>query len=75
MRILAIEDNEPLALALKHRFEDQGHAVTIVHDGEAGRHFIAQESFDLCILDINLPHLSGLDILTEARRLASSFQS
>ena len=69
MRILAIEDNEPLALALKHRFEDQGHAVTIVHDGEAGRHFIAQESFDLCILDINLPHLSGLDILTEARRL------
>ena len=69
MRILAIEDNEPLALALKHRFEDQGHAVTIVHDGEAGRHFITQESFDLCILDINLPHLSGLDILTEVRRL------
>ena len=69
MRILAIEDNEALALALKHRFEDQGHAVTIVHDGEAGRHFITQESFDLCILDINLPLLSGLDILADVRHL------
>lgn len=69
MRILAIEDNEPLALALKHRFEDQGHAVTIVHDGEAGRQFIMQEGFDLCILDINLPHLSGLDILAQVRQL------
>ena len=68
MRILAIEDCKPLAHALRHRFEDQGHAITLVHDGEAGRHFITQETFDLCILDINLPKLSGLDILAEVQR-------
>jgi len=67
MRLLIIEDNQALAKALRHRFSDDGHAVTIVHDGYAGRHFFLQEDFDLCILDVNLPGLSGFDILAEAK--------
>lgn len=68
MRILVIEDNKPLATALRHRFTDQGHAATIVFDGLSGRQFLLQEDFDLVILDINLPGTSGLDLLAEARR-------
>ena len=73
MHILIIEDNEPLAQALSLHFKDEGHAVTIVHDGEAGLQFLTQEQFDCCILDINLPTLSGLDVLKRARQ--SSIQT
>ena len=69
MRILIIEDHLSLAQALKHHFSDQGHAVTVVHDGEAGRQFLTQEGFDLCILDINLPYLSGLELLSSIRTI------
>ncbi|MDA7599389.1 response regulator transcription factor [Alphaproteobacteria bacterium] len=68
MRILIVEDNAALAAAIKHRFDDEGHAVTVVHDGEEGRHFLTQERFDLCILDVNLPGISGLEILVSANR-------
>jgi len=67
MRILIIEDHLPLAGALKHHFSDQGHAVTMVHDGEAGLQFLKQEQFELCILDINLPLLTGLEVLSSSR--------
>ena len=67
MRILIIEDHLPLAQALKHHFSDQGHAVTMIHDGEAGLQFLKQEQFDLCILDINLPSLTGLEVLSSSR--------
>lgn len=68
MRILIIEDNETLATAIRHRFEDEGHAVTLVHDGDEGRQFLTQEIFDLCILDINLPSMSGLEVLAAVSR-------
>lgn len=68
MHILVIEDNEPLAQALSLHFKDKGHAVTAVHDGEAGLQFLKQEQFDCCILDINLPSLSGLELLRMARQ-------
>ena len=67
MRILIIEDHLPLALALKHHFSDQGHAVTMVHDGEAGLQFLKQEQFELCVLDINLPLLTGIEVLYSSR--------
>ena len=69
MRILIIEDHLPLAQALKHHFSDQSHAVTLVHDGEAGLQFLTQERFDLCILDINLPYLCGLELLSSTRNM------
>jgi len=68
MKLLIIEDNKALASALRHRFSDEGHAVTVVHEGYEARHFLTQEDFDLCIMDVNLPGLSGLEILTEAKR-------
>ena len=68
MKILIIEDNDSLAIALKHHFGDQGHAVTHVIDGQEGLRFLLQEQFDLAILDVNLPSLSGFEVLSSARR-------
>jgi len=67
MRLLIIEDNQALATALLHRFSDDGHAVTVVHDGYEGLQFFLQEDFDLCILDVNLPGMSGFEILADAK--------
>ena len=67
MRLLIIEDNQALATALLHRFSDDGHAVTVVHDGYEGLQFFLQEEFDLCILDVNLPGMSGFEILADAK--------
>jgi len=69
MRILIVEDHIQLSQALKHHFKDQGHAPTVVHDGETGLQFLKQEEFDLCILDVNLPSLSGLNVLIRSRQI------
>ena len=67
MRIVIVEDNKGLAQGIAHRLRDQGHAVDLLHDGEQGRQFIAREHADIAVLDINLPRLSGLEILKYMR--------
>lgn len=67
VRIAIIEDNKPLARGIGHRLRDQGHAVDILHRGDEGDHYLAEHGADLIILDVNLPGLSGLDILRNLR--------
>ncbi|MEM6638247.1 MAG: response regulator transcription factor [Pseudomonadota bacterium] len=68
MRIVLVEDNEALRKGITYRLSDDGHAVDALDDGDAADHFLAQEDGDLVILDINLPGLSGLDVLRKMRR-------
>ncbi len=67
MRIAVIEDNKTLANGIAHLLRDQGHAVDVVNDGAQGVSFLAQEAADIVVLDINLPRVSGLEILQEIR--------
>lgn len=67
MRIVIVEDNKSLAAGIAHRFRDNGHAVDELHDGEDGDAFLAQDGADLVILDINLPGMTGLDVLRRMR--------
>ncbi len=67
MRIVIVEDNKGLAQGIAHSLRDQGHAVDLLYDGEQGRQFLAREQADIAVLDINLPRLSGLDILKHMR--------
>jgi two-component system OmpR family response regulator len=67
MRIAIIEDNKTLANGIAHLLRDQGHAVDVINDGAEGLEFLAQETADIIVLDINLPRVSGLEILQKIR--------
>jgi CheY-like chemotaxis protein/tetratricopeptide (TPR) repeat protein len=66
-RILLAEDNTSLALILRQFLEGQGHVVTSAHTGAAAMAALEGGSFDLLILDLHLPVLSGVDILRRIR--------
>ena len=69
MRVLLIEDEarvaEIIACALR---EGPGYAVDIAADGRTGRSLAGDDVYDLIILDLMLPLLSGLEVLRSVRR-------
>lgn len=67
MRIVIVEDNEPLAHAIAYRLRDRGHSADVLFDGAEADRFLTDESADLIVLDVNLPGKLGLDILKNLR--------
>ncbi|WP_439144212.1 response regulator, partial [Planktotalea sp.] len=68
MRITLVEDNMSLAKGITYRLEDAGHAVDRLHDGSAAETHLMDDGADLVILDINLPGVDGLTLLTAMRK-------
>jgi two-component system, OmpR family, alkaline phosphatase synthesis response regulator PhoP len=66
--ILLVEDEEALCLTLGDRLRTEGYSVDIASDGRDGWEKAMHLPFDLMILDIMLPHRSGLDLCTDIRR-------
>jgi len=69
-RILLVEDESGLRLTLTHRLADEGYEVEAARDGEEGLRRAIDGSFDLVILDVMLPGMSGFDVCRELRRSA-----
>ncbi|MBK5569163.1 response regulator transcription factor [Ensifer adhaerens] len=67
MRILLVEDNQDLAEGLSAILRGSGYAVDVVSDGASAHAVAATETFDLVILDLNLPEMDGLDVLRAMR--------
>jgi len=67
MRILLVEDDRALHSALLALLVQSGYAVDGVHDGASAEALLRAESFDLVILDLNLPQMDGLDVLRAMR--------
>jgi len=67
-RILVVEDEASLGLLLVYNLESEGYQVEHVERGDEAELRLAEETFDLVILDWMLPGLSGLEI---CRRLRS----
>ena len=68
-RILIVEDESHLAEGLRFNLEAEGYAVEIAEDGSAGERALnaASEPFDLVILDVMLPGMSGYELAQRAR--------
>jgi len=67
MRILIAEDDPVLACGLQHTLRQSGYAVDWVKDGAEADAGIGADEFDLLILDISLPRLSGIEVLKRLR--------
>jgi DNA-binding response OmpR family regulator len=69
MRVLVVEDEKRLAENLARSLrESAGCAVDVAPDGEEGIFLAESSSYDLMVLDLMLPKLSGLDLLRRHRR-------
>jgi len=67
-RLLLVEDEPGLVLTLTDRLTLEGYAVQAIADGASALERAASEPFDLVLLDVMLPRLSGFDVLRELRR-------
>ncbi len=72
MRVLLIEDNDDLAEAVVERLTAEGHAIDREADGALANDLLRHKTFDLILLDINLPGRNGYDILRSLRARGDS---
>src|SRR3954447_2878692 len=66
-KVLIVEDDQAMAVALRDGFTYEGYAVHVARDGAAGLRMAEERSHDLLILDVMLPRLSGLDVCRQLR--------
>jgi two-component system alkaline phosphatase synthesis response regulator PhoP len=66
-RLLLVEDEPGVVLALTDRLHADGYEVAVARDGEAGLLRATAERFDLVLLDAMLPRRSGFEVLREMR--------
>ncbi|MCR4938809.1 MAG: response regulator transcription factor [Treponemataceae bacterium] len=67
MRILLVEDEVHLAQALTEILKKNMYAADAVHDGQQGLEYAMSGVYDLVILDIMLPKMSGIEVLKNLR--------
>lgn len=67
MRIAIIEDNLSVAKGIAFVLRDAGHAVDLLHDGAEADLFLHGDGAEVVVLDINLPGMSGLEVLRALR--------
>ncbi len=69
--ILLVDDDRALRLALSTLLTDAGHHVETAGDGPGALALLQDRAFDIVLLDIGLPGMSGLDVLARARAMAT----
>lgn len=72
MRCLLVEDERKVADFIARGLRAERFSVDVAHDGEAGWELAARAEYDLVILDLMLPALSGTDLLDRIRQKSTS---
>lgn len=69
VKILLLEDEQMLSEAIHEYLLSLGHSVTLFFDGSEALAALKNETFDLLVLDINVPGIDGLDLLEQLHEL------
>jgi len=69
MRILLVEDDPDLRAFITLRLQEENYAVDTAADGDEARFLALEYDYDLMILDLELPKLSGMDVLLRVRKV------
>ncbi len=67
-RLLLVDDDEELCAMLDEYLGPEGYLISMVHDGAKALEMLASTAFDIVILDVMLPKLTGTDVLRELRK-------
>ncbi|WP_339674300.1 response regulator transcription factor [Dasania marina] len=73
MRLLVIEDEAHLRTALLESLGRAGYAVDSADNGKDGLHLGLENPYDLAIIDLGLPQVSGLDVIRQLRQCECSY--
>ena len=65
--VLVVDDEQDILDLVRFRLEHDGYRVLTASDGQTGLTLAQQERPDLCILDVMMPKLSGLEVLARLR--------
>ena len=65
--VLVVDDEQDILDLVRFRLEHDGYRVITASDGEAGLALAQAERPDLCILDVMIPKLTGLEVLAHLR--------
>jgi len=68
MKILLLEDEYSLRISVQEFLEDIGHEVDGYTDGNDAHDAIYDKSYDILLLDVNVPGMSGFDLLQNLRK-------
>lgn len=71
-KVLLVEDHQDIAYGLKNNLEFDGYEVEMAENAQAGLELIQRMSFNIIILDLMLPGMSGYDFLETIREEGSS---
>jgi len=72
MRVLLVEDYQPLARALTQGLREAGYAVDATADGRQGLALAEANAYDALVLDVMVPQVDGLSILRQVRATGSN---
>jgi DNA-binding response OmpR family regulator len=67
MKLLIVEDEEKVVHFISKGLEEEGYAVDVAFDGKKGLDLLKEFTYDLVLLDLMIPEISGLDLLKTIR--------
>ncbi len=73
MRILVIEDEIHLCEQIRQQLQKQNLTVDMAHDGEEGLYLGSEYEYDVAVIDLGLPKMTGLDIIRQLRTKGKDF--
>jgi DNA-binding response OmpR family regulator len=71
-RVLIIEDDQMMAIALREGLASEGYEAETACDGASGLRLATQKDFDIVILDLMLPEMSGFDVCKKLRNAGNN---
>ncbi|MGA9042995.1 MAG: response regulator transcription factor [Terriglobales bacterium] len=72
MKLLIVEDELRMAELLRRGLTEEGHAVTCAPDGQAAFELLQQSEFEVVVLDVMMPKLSGYELARRMREEKNS---
>ncbi len=73
MRLLVVEDDRQLREQLASGLQGQGFVVDVASDGKEGLYYATEYEYDLAIVDLGLPEISGIDLVIALREASRNY--